>query len=354
MLGILKAAGIIIGLLLCFLLCAALALLFVPVRYRVGAVKHDEKLQLNIGLSWMMRMVSAAISGGTDQSPAVSIRFFGFRPPSFRHREPKKQEDKRKNKQKNKQERKQKNRPEKERTAVRKESPPSERQRPENNRPALPELSRKDAAENGPAKTPEHPKEKQPDDSRASSERTGTKRVAERQPDASRASSGKTGQKRQDKKPKPSRTKKRAGTLFTLTEKAARGKKMLTDLWEKPSKFLRMAEEYEIKELADSLLGEALYLLSHYKPRRIRGYLRFGAGDPALTGYLTGLIYLFLPARADQFAVMPDFHKTVFETEVIFTGYIRSVHLIRVILHALRDKRLRRIFGGPGGTDAPV
>ena len=84
-------------------------------------------------------------------------------------------------------------------------------------------------------------------------------------------------------------------------------------------------------------------LLRHYRPREISGRLHFGTGDPAVTGQLTGLIYLLLPARA-QLSVEPEFTEAVFEADLEFSGHIRAVHAARTAYHLFRNKRLKRLI----------
>ncbi len=406
-LGILKITGILIGLLFGFLLCTVSALLFVPVRYRVGVVKQGEKQRLNIGLSWMLRMISVAVSGGYKEETVILIRLFGFRLPVFGGRKP--EEDRsQKRRQKNAGSRsgqKEQNDPdrdifsEEERTGesrlpdyggrdMMQSGNPEDRKSEE---PAPPEedLDVKRPEEIGPPDgedmeyepdgqkkiSGEDIKKEDPGEEQRSQENPEKGSPAEEHQDESspgRKNADRTKHVRTGSsvfrswirrcsaavKSIPDRTaalKKRGKKLrqkfLSLRKKPAQIKRTLKKIYEKPSAFFRMIEEYEIKEILGSLYGEALYLLSHYKPRRIRGYLRFGVGNPALTGYLTGFVYLLLPARADQFSVMPDFYETVFETEMIFTGYIRSVHLGRTAWHVFRDKKVRRIFQakGPAG-----
>jgi hypothetical protein len=113
---------------------------------------------------------------------------------------------------------------------------------------------------------------------------------------------------------------------------------------ERPAEFMDFMEEYEILEVAVTLKKELQYLLRHYGPRRIRGYLEFGTGDPAQTGQLTEVIYLLLPARAEEFEIGPDFYETRLETEVACAGHIRAVHLVYVALKVLKDQKIRRLI----------
>lgn len=366
----LKFTGIVIGLLLGFLLCTVLALLFVPVRYRVGAVKQGEKQQLKIGLSWMLRMVSVAVSGGRKEETKVLIRLFGFRLPFFGGKKPEK--DRRKKKK-----RKNSGTFEHGQRTKKKKSPEIKAEnRNENKNDRLPDYGGRNMTHSDedeyadaglPDENPDLPGSKiinEVEDIELQDEDMDNGPAVPESSEEDQETAGRKGYTQKSSRifrqirrclasvrRIPDRiaalwkkiTALWRGLLF-LGKKPAQMKRAFEEQCEKISAFFRMIEEYEIKEICGSLYGEAIHLLSHYKPRRIRGYLRFGAGDPALTGYLTGLIYLLLPARADQFSVMPDFHDTVFETEMIFTGYIRSVHLGCTAWHVFRDRRVRRVF----------
>jgi hypothetical protein len=113
---------------------------------------------------------------------------------------------------------------------------------------------------------------------------------------------------------------------------------------ERPAELMDFMEEYEVLEVAGTLKKELQYLFRHYEPRRIHGYLEFGTGDPAQTGQLTGVIYLLLPARAEEFEIRPDFYDTRLETEVACAGHIRAVHLVYVALNVLKDQKIQRLI----------
>ena len=86
------------------------------------------------------------------------------------------------------------------------------------------------------------------------------------------------------------------------------------------------------------LIGYALYLIRGWKPRRIRGYIEFGTGQPDVTGKLTGLIYLLLPEEADRFDIRPDFYEKRFRTDVTMSGHIRLYRAFVVAVKVLLDR----------------
>lgn len=85
-------------------------------------------------------------------------------------------------------------------------------------------------------------------------------------------------------------------------------------------------------------------MLKHFLPRKISGYLHFGTGAPDLTGELTGLIYLILPAGSRRFSVEPEFNETVLETDCRITGYIRFIHAFVFLIRTAFDRQVWRLI----------
>jgi hypothetical protein len=121
-------------------------------------------------------------------------------------------------------------------------------------------------------------------------------------------------------------------------------KKQIGKALSKPEELRKLMEKLEARLLLGDIFEYLRYLLGHFRPRRIEGYLRFGTGDPALSAQLTGVLYLLLPARADRFRIDTEFNDTVLETELVCRGHIRSCHVIRIIWQAFRNKKIRRLI----------
>ena len=103
-------------------------------------------------------------------------------------------------------------------------------------------------------------------------------------------------------------------------------------------------------ELYKKIRHQIKRLLHHYGPRHIRGWLRFGTGSPDQTGMVTGLLYMILPARADEFELQPEFTEMVLETDIAMKGRIRVCHILWTAAVLWRDRQLRtlirRVKGG--------
>ena len=102
----------------------------------------------------------------------------------------------------------------------------------------------------------------------------------------------------------------------------------------KAEPFLTIEGEHMLRKI----IGYVLYLIRGWKPRRIRGYIDFGTGQPDVTGKLTGLIYLLLPDEAEEFDIRPDFYEKRFRTDVLMTGHIRLYRVAVVAVKLLVDR----------------
>ncbi|MCD8012462.1 MAG: DUF2953 domain-containing protein [Lachnospiraceae bacterium] len=124
-------------------------------------------------------------------------------------------------------------------------------------------------------------------------------------------------------------------------------RKLLAKPGELKSRALELYQKLQSYEAADVLkeCREQLQaLLSHYRVRRGSGFLRFGTDDPALTGELTGVLYLLLPVSCTEISIEPQFTERMLELDLSIRGHIRLVHLARTVWWGFRNQRLRRLI----------
>lgn len=92
------------------------------------------------------------------------------------------------------------------------------------------------------------------------------------------------------------------------------------------------------------IFGRLRILIRHYVPRIVKGFLHFGTGMPDITGYLTGLISVILPAGADAYEVTPEFHERMLDTDTMIRGHIRLIHVFIAAAALLLDKNFRKLL----------
>lgn len=130
--------------------------------------------------------------------------------------------------------------------------------------------------------------------------------------------------------------------IIKIQDKISGIERKVTEIPNKIERVQKLCEEYEVKEQLETIWGEFLYLIKHYAPGKVRGYLKFGTGDPAKTGQILGMLYIVLPVRAAAFSLQPEFTEAVLETEMKMTGHIRISHLAMTVWRLFRNKKLMR------------
>ncbi len=332
-LGILKIFGILLGILLLLCLAVLLAVIFVPVRYRLTGNVHPKQYELLLRISWLLHVISVAVSADSSGSRSIIVRLFGIRLPVPRSKKDRKEE-------------RQEKRPKKKKGSQ-KASEKTEREEPTD----FEAQERTEPADKETAKTTV----------RKTAETTAQETIEPADQEAVESTAHETAESFERRGPFEKmwfqcgricdKIKQIFQAIRRLWQNIVRLKQRVMDLGRnviallrKPGELLEFVEEYEVREVFGSLVGHLVFLIGHYKPRRIQGYLRFGTGDPSTTGQLTGLIYILLPARADRFSVEPEFNEKIFEMEVDSSGHIRALHVLRVLWRGFRDKKLRKII----------
>lgn len=98
------------------------------------------------------------------------------------------------------------------------------------------------------------------------------------------------------------------------------------------------------KEAFDFLKKEALILLKHIRPRRIKGYVHFGFDDPSYTGNLLGLIYMILRGSPKEFRINPDFENKVFDGEIHAKGRVQCYLLLIIGIRLYKNDNLKLLL----------
>lgn len=322
-LTILKWLGFLLLILLLLALILVLIVLLVPVRYRGRGEKTMEKLGGKLSATWLLRLIviKAAIDSGGGN---LEIRFFGKTPEAWRALLKKQKRNKGKKKPKSAAQNAKRRRPAEtiKRTQTKQPEEAVKRTQPEQSAEAVKrtppaerlEISKKESWQKDEKKAAEHAASGDADGSKISHIFRALKKIVGR--------SAKVVQSIRDAVPK-------------MIEKIFR-------IVQQPGAFLQFWEKYEVGEVLREGKKELFALLAHYRPRHLVGYVKFGTGDPAQTGELTGILYLILPTQ--EYEIVPNFEELQFETETEFSGQIRGIHLLVTAYHLFRNKKLKRLI----------
>ena len=166
--------------------------------------------------------------------------------------------------------------------------------------------------------------------------------------------SGKEGYKKDKKKDKKKDQKDNRKKIKKKTKKEKKkadkktnkGKKLKEKhfSFSKISSIIKFIREKATKDVIKMLRGELFGVIKHILPLHIKGYIRFGFTDPAVTGIAVGIISLFPVAYQKGFQVLPDFEEQVFEAEGMGKGRIRIFYLLRAGGRIYFNKKVRKLI----------
>lgn len=118
----------------------------------------------------------------------------------------------------------------------------------------------------------------------------------------------------------------------------------LDSLRNKVHEFREAYQEYHGKQLMDFAKQSIIKILRHVLPRRMRGFIRFGFDDPAVTGIVTGGAALFYPKYRDTLVLEPDFGQECFEADCRGRGRIHPGFFLYMGLKALWNPDVRTLL----------
>lgn len=97
---------------------------------------------------------------------------------------------------------------------------------------------------------------------------------------------------------------------------------------------------------AAHLWRELCYLLAHLKPRYVKAEIAFSAGDPALTGEVTGVLSLFPVIYRYDVHIYPDFlaEKFYIKGSLKMKGHIAVFHFLMILIRLFLDKNIKRLY----------
>lgn len=132
------------------------------------------------------------------------------------------------------------------------------------------------------------------------------------------------------------------GAFFAkLKHLGANVKKQLSLLWYKKGQVTGFLKG-EVQKLAFGKAWSTVKkVLRHIMPRKIKGYVEFGTGNPESTGKALAAISMFYAAYGKHLKIVPEFMEKRLVAEVSFKGRIRFGTLARLGLSLIRDKNIK-------------
>lgn len=287
MLGILKVVGILLLIVLGILLLAVLAALFCPVTYSAVGRRDAEAYEGRVRIGWLFRLISFTFTFGSERDGDFCIRIFGI--PLNR----KKEEDSKKFLQAS---------------------------RGDEFKPAEPEkiVEKQTEQEHG---------EKTEKEAERKTETT-TETATEKKTDS-------VLQKLQEfLKQIPGIPKK----FLDVLKKISLTVHHICDKINQIKEFLESERFARLKAL---LFQEGKRTICHIRPRKIKGHIKIGTGDPYRTGQLLAVAGIFFPVYGEHITIEPYFEQKILEGNMSVKGRIYGNFFVRLAWRLFRDSDIR-------------
>ena len=317
----------VIGILLAVLVIVALAILFAAVRY-CGKISFDDK-KAQISIRWLGVVLRVPILI-TEKDLQWKVRVFGV--PILRSDGAHK---KRRSK-KSSAPKAQKRKAEKAAETVQKTQGSSKQE--------------KKALSVNLEKSPTAPEQEKQIAPKQAADKTEEQNVPKKQSD-------KTEEQITSKQTTDQREERSAFRQADEREKKPRGIRQLFLWLQNVLKIVRKIKKkvHSVQDLVDILRSDAgkaficivkenvIHLWKQIHPRRMRGKVIFGTGDPCSTGELLGVLALFYAWYGNEVQIIPDFEQKRIEGNVSFRGRIRMITLICIAWRIIKNKDGRKL-----------
>ncbi|HCT92191.1 MAG TPA: hypothetical protein DF613_12565 [Lachnospiraceae bacterium] len=115
----------------------------------------------------------------------------------------------------------------------------------------------------------------------------------------------------------------------------------VSDILKKIVRFRELLFSEEFISAFGLLRGSTGKLLRHIRPRKIRGYFKFGFEDPYHTGLCLGAISVIYPWYHKTLKIEPDFQHRVLEADLYLRGRVFGVYALYIFIKVYFDKNIK-------------
>lgn len=348
---ILKILGILILCILGLVLCVGLLVLFCPIRYNLEGSFYG-KPEGRVRVTWLLHLVSVLLSYKENQ---MEFKFciLGIRLRKRKKAEKQEEQGKKKQKKSRLKEVRKDRKKQKERDSEKQEEMDSEKQKERNSEKQKERNSKKQEKRESEKQKEGQLKEgnktafhiEQSDSKQSDSKQSDSKPPEQNTADSE--TSEQAAEKAEKIKwwqlPKQILQKIKA-ILSSLKAGLKKLLELLGSLRQKKQTAIAFIRDERNREAFRYTKKKLFKLLRHVLPGRITLKLHYGMDDPAVTGMVTGMIYMLYPKNAEKFQLTPEFEHKVFEGEFMIKGKVRICRVLWTMLLIYFHKDCNRIL----------
>lgn len=318
------------------LVLLVIALLFLPIRYRFNG-SYDGELRADIRVSWIFHLVSFRMKVAEETS--MKFRLFGVDMAKFLAKT-KAQKEKRRKRKTEKERSKQSRQKKKKRVRVEKMKASGKGDI------ELAQASKVSKADEDGQKMESdgaNPKNSESQRRESHGENSESQRKESHSDDSkSQETQGKdrSGSKERYKK-KDNAFVKIWGRIQSIMDFFKAIPKLLSKIrdkvaWSKEVRVFIVAEN--TKRMVCILKDNMIHLWRKLKPKRLKGNIYFGTGDPASTGQILGMISILYAYYGASVEVKPDFEHARLEGKLYFRGRVSLITILMIVVRLLMSR----------------
>ena len=148
----------------------------------------------------------------------------------------------------------------------------------------------------------------------------------------------------QDKEKKPGLFAKIKAKIQKLRETISKTIAKIKKLIHQKEEVQRILGKPETKTAMKFVWSRLGRLLKHILPRKIKGYLAYGADNPATTGQVLGILSVLYARTGQLLEIRPNFTEKQLECDVLIKGRIQVFTLLVIAVKVALNKELRQVI----------
>jgi len=158
------------------------------------------------------------------------------------------------------------------------------------------------------------------------------------------AESENSGEQTQEKEKKPGIFAKIKAKIQKLRETISKTIAKIKKLLHQKDEVQRILGKPETKTAMKFAWDKLKRLLKHILPRKIKGYLVYGADNPATTGQVLGILGVLYARTGQLLEIRPNFMEKQLECDVLIKGRIQVFTLLVIAVKVVLNKELRQVI----------
>lgn len=115
-------------------------------------------------------------------------------------------------------------------------------------------------------------------------------------------------------------------------------------IWHQKEEVERILEKERTKRAISFVLGKVVKILRHILPRKLKGYLIFGSGDPATTGKILAVLGVVYAKTGPLIDITPNFVEKQLECDLEMEGKIQIIVLVVIAVQIIMKKEVRQLI----------